>query len=146
MKRFLSSLLAVSFVFLFAGCGGVADGDFDTYDILSFHLDEDTREVDDTLEDFVTYKETWTITNNSDRAISGIAFTVSFLDGNDTIIKSDSRTLSVSLAPGQSYNQLVYSTDEYESSMVTSYEYELENGRIIGLDLVAETCDYINNL
>ena len=30
--------------------------------------------------------------------------------------------------------------------MVTSYEYELENGRIIGLDLVAGTCDYINNL
>ena len=146
MKRLLSSLLAVSFMFLFAGCGGVSDGDFNTYDILSFHLDEDTREVDDTLEDFVTYKETWTITNNNDRAISGIAFTVSFLDENDTIIKSDSRTLSVSLAPGQSYNQLVYSTDEYESSMVTSYEYELENGRIIGLDLVAGTCDYINNL
>ena len=146
MKRLLSSLLAVSIMFLFTGCGGVSDGDFDTYDILSFYLDEDTREVDDTLEDFITYKETWTITNNSNRTISGIAFTVSFLDENDTIIKSDSRTLSVSLSPGQSYNQLVYSTDEYESSMVTNYEYELENGRVIGLDLVAGTCDYINNL
>ena len=41
---------------------------------------------------------------------------------------------------------LYFSYDEYESSAVTNYEYELENGRVIGLDLVAETCDYINYL
>jgi hypothetical protein len=109
-------------------------------------LDEESKYIDETLESFTTYNETWTITNNSDRTISGISFTVCFTDADNTIIRSDSRTLVVSLSPGQSINQSVYSNNEYMSSSVTNYEYELENGRVIGLDLVAETCEYINYL
>lgn len=146
MKKLFSFVLCVFVLCGMSGCGGVSDNDFDSYDVLSFHLEEESRYTDDTLEDFITYNETWTITNNSDRTISGIAFTVCFTDSNNTIIGSDSRTLSVSLSPGQSINQSVYSSDKYISSTVTNYEYELENGRVIGLDLVAKTCDYINYL
>lgn len=146
MKKLFFFVLGVFVLYGLSGCGGASDNDFDSYDVLSFHLDEESRYIDDTLDDFITYNETWTITNNSDRTISGIAFTVCFTDEDNTIIGSDSRTLAVSLSPGQSINQSVYSSDEYISSVVTNYEYELENGRVIGLDLVAETCDYINYL
>lgn len=146
MKKLFSFVLGVLVLCGLSGCGSVSDNDFDSYNVLSFHLDEESRYIDETLESFTTYNETWTITNNSDRTISGIAFTVCFMDDNDTILSRDSRVIDVSLEPGQSFNQLVFSYDEYESSAVTNYEYELENGRVIGLDLVAETCDYINYL
>lgn len=146
MKKLFSFVLGVLVLCGLSGCGSVSDNDFDSYNVLSFHLDEESRYINETLESFTTYNETWTITNNSDRTISGISFTVCFTDADNTIIRSDSRTLAVSLSPGQSINQSVYSNNEYMSSSVTNYEYELENGRVIGLDLVAETCEYINYL
>lgn len=146
MKKLTHMFLIISIAVLFSGCSGVSDDDFDSYNVLSFNLDIETRKVDDSIPEYTSHQETWTVTNNTDRTISGIAFTVCFMDDNDTILSRDSRVIDVSLEPGQSFNQLVFSYDEYESSAVTNYEYELENGRVIGLDLVAETCDYINYL
>ena len=146
MKKLTHMFLIISIAVLFSGCSGVSDDDFDSYNVLSFNLDIETRKVDDSIPEYTSYQETWTVTNNTDRTISGISFTVCFTDADNTIIRSDSRTLAVSLSPGQSINQSVYSNNEYMSSSVTNYEYELENGRVIGLDLVAETCEYINYL
>lgn len=146
MKKLIHAFLIISIIVLFSGCGGVSDEDFDTYNILSFSLDTESREVDDSLPEHISYQETWTITNSTDRTISGISFTVCFMDDNNTILSRDSRHIDVSLSPGQSFNQIVFSYEEYTSSAVTNYEYELENGRVIGLDLVAETYDYINYL
>ena len=69
MKKLTHMFLIISIAVLFSGCSGVSDDDFDSYNVLSFNLDIETRKVDDSIPEYTSYQETWTVTNNTDRTI-----------------------------------------------------------------------------
>ena len=54
MKKLTHMFLIISIAVLFSGCSGVSDDDFDSYNVLSFNLDIETRKVDDSRVYFVS--------------------------------------------------------------------------------------------
>ena len=138
-KPFVALLLVLCLAL--CSCGTSSNGKFDDYNILTFALVEDSREVDE-MADMTIYRETWLVTNPSDDVISDISIKVSFCDENGTIVYTDSRRIGVSLAAGQSIEQPVYTEKEYVTSSVTVYGYSIGNKKSVELDLLAQTCEF----
>ena len=128
---------------LLGSCGSPSSsGSFDDYNILTFALVEDSRETEE-VGDMTIHRESWRVTNPTDDVLSDVTFTVSFCDENGTIVHTDTRTLGVSLAAGQSFEQLVYTEKEYETSSVTVYGFSLGGNKSVQVDVVAETYTFL---
>ncbi len=141
-KTILAIIISMIFVISLVACSApsTSTDSFTQYNILSFEVDSNSRDSN-TFGDITSYREYWIITNNSDSIISEISFTVCFYDADRNIIDRDSRFIDVSVRPGQSLKQLVCTESLYVSSEVTNYEYALENGRTVELDIVAQSVD-----